>query len=112
MEQGKGLFQDNDGFEVKTEFTYTVINYNTFDCRSVVVNNKPTGECHIKIKIKQENVEALINKISEIDTADFGLIDPTGIINLEYPFYLKVSGIIAKETLFDTLSEIDKQLSK
>lgn len=110
MEKEKGIFPDNDGLEIKSEINYSILNYDTFDCRSVALGDKPTGECHIKIKIKDE--ESLIGKLRSIDTAEVGFVDPTGILTLEYPFFLKVTGIIAKENLFDTLAEIDKQLSK
>ena len=110
MEKEKGLFPDNDGLELKNEIKYSVINYDTFDCRLVVLGDKPTGECHIKIKTRNE--QSLIALLRTIDTAEFGLVDPSGILNLEYPFFLKVTGILAKEYLFDTLAEIDKKIPK
>ena len=105
------LFGDGDNsFEMPpVNISYSNVNFTNFICRAVMSGGKQTGEYHIKL-LNNASPRELMNKLRDIDTSEVGLVDTTGTLNLEFKIFMKVSGILAIESLFDILMDIDKNL--
>ena len=85
--------------------------FNLFIVREVLKDKKPIGEYHIKIK----DGSTLENSVSyfkaQFPGCGVGLIDPEGILNLEYPIYLLVKDKLILENINNIFSEIDKEIN-
>lgn len=88
---------------------YKVIEYKNFKCRAVIMDGKPIGQYHIAIR--RNNIGLMMSKLNKVDTSSSSVIDPDNTLNLEYVILLKVDGLLAQEALFDTLSDIDYDIS-
>lgn len=108
MEDGDGLFpKNNPGLSVRpTKITYSNLDFSNFVCRAAIVDGKQIGEYHIRPK-NRANFHILMEKLRNIDTSEVGVLRSDDVIKLEYPIYLKVNGILAKEAIYDTLVEIN-----
>ena len=104
-----GMFGDAEFIANPTKIEYSKVDFKHFSCRAVVLEGKQIGEYHVR-PADNQSINDLMNRLRDIDTSEVGLIDSTGSLNLEFPIYVKVGGILAQETFFDTLGEIDIKL--
>lgn len=92
--------------------TYGYSNYKGFEVRKVYISGKLKGEYHIKtsedVQIEQvlEELKKQIGKGCEI-----GIVDRTGILNLEYPIYIIVKNSILFDTMDDVWENVEKVLN-
>ena len=83
-----------------------------FACRAALVGGMVSGEYHIKPLI-HINISVLISIMNGvIENATFAVIDPEGILNLEWPIIMKISSILGNEVIEDSLRDIDRFLER
>jgi hypothetical protein len=99
------------GIGIKADgIAYGEMEYNIFIAREVLRENKPIGEYHIKIKDGSSLANAVRYFQAQLPGCDVGLIDPDGILNLEYPIYIIVKSKLVQDNIVDIFREIDKDL--
>ena len=88
--------------------SYGILEFDCFDIREVNIQGKPNGEYHAKIKDTNNNSDAILFFRRELGgDCEIGLVDPEGILNLEYPIYIKV-----KDILIDSMNEVFHDINK
>jgi hypothetical protein len=99
------------GIEIKPDgIQYAEMEFNMFVAREVLRNGTAIGEYHIKIKDNSSLVNAVKYFKHQFPDCDVGLIDPEGLLNLEYPIYLLVKNRLILDSIVDIFTEIDKEL--
>ena len=93
--------------------SYGVSEYINFEVREVVKDGKQIGEYHVKmINSSKLNEAVLFFKRNLGGDCEIGLIDPEMTLNLEYPIYIKIGGLIAVEDMDEAFNDMDKSLSE
>ena len=99
------------GLPIKAEsIHYGIVEYKYFEVREVLINGDPKGEYHIKILDKSKLINAVGFLKRYFPNCEIGIIDSSGIINLEYPIYLIAKTEIDKVSILPTFDVIDKNL--
>ena len=107
---GSGAIESHFNMAVKTDFDYQNIDLKNLSCRCVVRDNVMTGEYHVAVK-RSEHVIKVMDQLRNIETSEVGFVDPTGLLKLDYPIYLKIAGLLFREAIYDILQEIDNSLN-
>lgn len=98
------------GFGINaSNITYGTIGYKSFEVREVLINNINTGEFHIKITDGSNPLSAIKYFQAQLPGCEVGLIDPEGILNLEYPIFLIVKNTMILGSINDIFTEIDSK---
>ena len=99
------------GFPVKAEdFHYAILEYTYFEIREVLINGEPKGEYHIKALDKSKLINAVTFLKKHFQNCEIGIIDSSGILNLEYPIYLIAKTEMDKLSIISTFDTIDEEL--
>ena len=89
---------------------YAIADYESFEVREVLINGKPKGEYHVKIKDGSSIGGAVQYFIGKLPDCMVGQVDITGTLNLEYPIFIIVqSGLIA-DSMKDIFESMDEEL--
>ena len=91
---------------------YAVAEYESFEVREVFLGSQPKHEYHIRIKDGSSTQGALVYLRTKFDGCEIGLVDPSGILNLEYPIYVIVKSELIKDIVKSIFDEIDEELRK
>ena len=101
------------GMEIKPDgIQYGNLEFTFFEAREVLKKNSPTGEYHIKIKDSSNLLNAIDYFKKQFPGCEVGLIDPDGILNLEFQIFILIKDRIILSNVTDIFNEIDKELTK
>lgn len=100
------LLVNPDGFQ------YAIMEYDHFEVREVLINEEPKGEYHVKIKNKSSIMGAVDFFTYHLSGCKVGLVDPSGVLNLEYPIFIITKNEMVIMSIDDTFNDLDKRLSK
>ena len=99
------------GLPVKPEnLHYAILEYQYFEVREVLIDGEPKGEYHIKPLDNSKLINAVTFLRTHFPNCEIGIIDSSGILNLEYPIYLIAKTEIDKVSVVSTFDAIDKAL--
>jgi hypothetical protein len=90
---------------------YAEMEFNAFIAREVLINGKPKGEYHVKPKDDSSIINVCKFFQTQFAGCDVGLIDPDGLLNLEYPIYILISEPMILNSVVDIFRDIDKGLT-
>lgn len=110
-EMDKEVFLKNLNMSVKP-VSNQILKMNNIEVRRVLDKNEiPTGEFHIK-PLNGSSEEKIIEFINKSFTgAEFGLVDPSGELKLEYPIYLIVKDEMQKEAVLEFFEQINSKVA-
>ena len=91
---------------------YGEIGYNFFCAREVLREGKPVGEYHIKLNDNSSVQSAVTYFQNQLRECEVGLVDPDGLLNLEYPIYIIIKDKMVLNDIANIFHEIDNELSK
>jgi hypothetical protein len=95
---------------VPEQISYAEATFKHFTIREVYINGKQKGEFHIKTDRNPSNLVILLR--SHFIGCSIDLIDPSGLLNLEYPIYLICKGNpLILETVQQTFEKIDGEMN-
>jgi hypothetical protein len=95
---------------IPENITYGYSYYSQFTVRKVYINNVLKGEYHIAVNdITIQNMIFFLNKYLG-NECDIGLIDPTMVLNLDYPIFIIIKKEIIKDVIDDIFETIYKEL--
>jgi hypothetical protein len=92
---------------IPKNISYIELELSNFNVREVLIDKKANGEYHIQLKSGNPNefIMFLKREIGE----ECGLIDPDGILNLDYTIYVKMSTLLCGESIA-LFEELDKSI--
>lgn len=93
---------------------YASVEYKFFEAREVLRENKPTGEYHIKLKDSSDpnSAAAFFSQYIKPPKCEIGVVDPTGILKLEYPVFIIIKDSLIQNCINDIFLDIEKELEK
>jgi hypothetical protein len=95
---------------IPENITYGFSYYNKFTVRKVYINNVLKGEYHIAVNdITIQNMILILDKYLGKE-CDIGLIDPTMVLNLDYPIFLIAKNEIVRDIMDEIFETIYKEL--
>lgn len=100
------------GIEIRADgIQYAEMDFNLFVAREVLRDGKAIGEYHVKIKDNSSLINAVKYFKAQFSECDVGLIDPDGLLNLEYPIYILIKNRLILENVINIFRDIDKELN-
>jgi hypothetical protein len=112
MDPEENLGLDMDVGASAVDLGYKEKKYGELTVRQVIKSGKPNGEYHIKSK---SNVRPqIIVDFFKIKVPDYevGLVDPDGVLGLEYPIYLILGTSLATNIAEHGFSIMDVEFQK
>jgi hypothetical protein len=99
---------------IKKPISYAYWEFKSFTVREVMLNNNPTGEYHLKINNKDGIISGDTYNIfmSELSNPEIGQIDKSKILNLEYPYYIKIENELIKENVNEIFHDINDKIER
>ena len=102
----------NYGLPIKSEdLHYAIIEYKHFEIREVLINGNSKGEYHIKLLDKSKLINAVNFFKRYFSNWEIGIVDSSGILNLEYPIYLIAKDEMTKQSIVPTFETIDNDIN-
>lgn len=99
------------GMSIRPEdIHYAIMEFEHFVVREVMIGEKPKGEYHIKILDRSNLANAVEFFCRELLGCEVGLIDPSGILHLEYPIYVVAKDEMAKSAMEASFEQIDSKV--
>lgn len=93
-----------------SKISYGEMEFNNFRAREVLVDGDPKGEYHIA-PIGMDTKVLLSFMKRRLSKYKVGIVDPSGVLNLEYPLYVMVEDEMAKACMNEIFDNFDKELS-
>ena len=69
-------------------YDYIITEYDGVGVREVIRGDAATGEFHVKLRAGTDVERALDHFRAQFGGQEVGLVDPTGVLNLDYPIYI------------------------
>ena len=112
MKEGLGLPDSIEPVEKKKIEYFELTGFKHFACRGVLIDGKPNCEYHIKTLTPDIRVSLLCALISgTVENVSLNIVDPDGVLKLEYPIWMKVESILSNEIIEDSLKDVDDLLA-
>jgi len=89
---------------------YAIMEYKFFEIREVLIDEKPKGEYHVKLLDKSKLINAVSFLRKHLFNCEIGIIDPSGVLNLEYPIYIILKDELIKSSIISIFETMDKEL--
>ena len=103
----------DDSIEARPDgIQYAEMEYRSFVVREVMRNGKSIGEYHIKTKDASSNAGAVQYFKSHLNDCEVGLVDPDGILNLEYPIYVTTKSNMVIDNIIEIFCDIDNKINE
>jgi len=94
------------------EITYADMQFKSFQVREVYINGRQTGEYHVK-PVGKSHVSAVMFLKARMHRCSIGLIDPSGLLNLEYPIYIVCKNDpMVMEAIPQIFEQIDEEMNE
>ena len=99
------------GMSVRPEdINYATMEFEHFVVREVLIGEEPKGEYHIKILDRSNLANAVGFFRRELLGCEVGLVDPSGVLHLEYPIYVVAKDEMAKSAMAANFEQIDSKV--
>lgn len=93
--------------------SYGILKYDQVEVQEVLVNGIPNGTYHLKTKnCDIKRMMDLIKKLEVAPGIEVGLVDPTGLIQLEYPCFIIVRNEMAKLSMDTIFANLDEAINR
>lgn len=89
--------------------SYSEMEFKSFVVREVYINGKQKGEFHIRPKGNKSPENAVIFLRQYFPQCSLDLIDPSGLLNLEYPIYLICKG---NPMIIDSIQQVFEKVDE
>jgi hypothetical protein len=90
---------------------YAELDYKNFIAREVLRENKPVGIYHIKIKDNISLANSAYCFQRNFTDCEVGLLDPDGILKLEYAIYIIVKSIMVQNNILEIFEQVDCEIN-
>jgi len=99
---------------IKDCVTYGRMEFDHFSVQEVYVEDKQKGEYHIKLHgFKDPSYAVVFFRRYFLSDCSVGLVDPSGLLNLEYPIYLICkNNPLVMSAINEIFSKIDEDMCK
>jgi len=100
----------NYSFSVNpSNISYGEMEFDSFRAREVLIDGETKGEYHIApLKV---NAKVLFSHMKRrMPQFRMGMVDPSGVLNLDYPIYLIVEDEMSKSCMFEIFEKFDREI--
>jgi len=100
------------GFSIDDQgIKYASWEFSNFEAREVLKKDKSTGEYHFRFKkgVKDGDLDKFRKELGD---SKMGMVDPSGFLSLEYPYYIIIESEMIKMDINNIFHSIDENLNK
>lgn len=99
-------------FNRPEDINYAFMEFENFVVREVMIGDKSKGEYHIKILDGSNLANAVGFFRRELLGCEVDIVDPSGVLHLEYPIYVVAKDEMAKSAMAANFEQIDSKVRK